>query len=244
MKARSLAWVAFAACFAAPIATAKTPTAALAAPDQAPATTLHYLDPAAFVPVRLVAGPPATGSASEALEFARLRALFAAATPERMEQAQRDGDNEDASMFNATVGRDLSKTPATWALLNLIQQETDTVIEQAKDYFARRRPYSIDPTLPACAKDRMNKPARSYPSGHAGAGYAIGWALAKLLPDQAPQILARADDYALSRELCGVHFHSDTEASHVIATLAAATLLNDRRLARQIAAARAELVGR
>ena len=240
MLARRLALVAFAACVVAPGAIAKTSTAvAIQAPAEA--ATLHYLDPAAFVPARLVAASPAAGSAAEALEFSRLHALISAVTPERLVQAQWDGNHEHPSLFSATVRSDLTKLPATWALLTLIQQETDVVIEHGNEYFARKRPYSIDPTLPACVKDRMNKPARSYPSGHSGVGYSVGWTLAKLLPAQAPQILARADDYALSRELCGVHYHSDTEASHVIGTLTAAALLRDRRLSRQIAAARAEL---
>ena len=65
--------------------------------------------------------------------------------------------------------------------------------------------------------------------------------LAQLLPDQAPAILARAHDYALSREICGVHFRSDTDASHVVGTLVAARMLADPRLAARIAAARTEL---
>ena len=242
MYARRLALAAFAACLFTPGAMARSADAVAAAAPAAEAR-LHYLDPAEWVPARLFAAPPAVGSAAEALEFSRLRALIAGATPERMAQARWDGDHEDPSLFSATIGRDLSKLPATWALLNLIQQETDLVIDQSKLSFARRRPYSVDPVLPACVNDRMNKPARSYPSGHSAVGYSVGWALAKLLPAQAPQILARADDYALSREICGVHFHSDIEASHVIGTLAAATLLRDRRLSRQIAAARAELAG-
>lgn len=240
MHARTLALVTFAACLVAPGAMAKSPVA-MENSARAAEARLRYLDPAKFIAQRMVAAPPVAGSAAEVLEFSRLRALIAGTTPERMVQAQWDGDHEDPSLFNATLGRDLTKLPATWALLTLIQQETDVVIDQGKDFFARKRPYSVDPALPACVKDRMNKPARSYPSGHSGVGYSIGWTLAALLPEQAPQILTRADDYALSREICGVHFHSDTEASHVIGTLTAATLLGDRRLARQIAAARAEL---
>jgi acid phosphatase (class A) len=242
MHARTLALVAFAACLVAPGAIAKSPVAIASSMPPADAR-LHYLDAAKFVAQRMVAAPPAAGSAAEALDLTRLRALIAAATPDRMAQAQWDGGHEDPSLFSATIDRDLTKLPATWALLTLIGKETDVVLDQGKDFFARKRPYSVDSTLPACVKDRMSKPARSYPSGHAGIGYAIGWTLASLLPEQAPQILARADDYALSREICGVHFHADTEASHVIGTLAAATLLKDRRLARQIAAARAELAG-
>ena len=242
MIARCLAAAAFAACLVSPMGPALAEDMATAAAPNA-SKSLHYLDPAEFRAERIVAAPPALGSAAEGLEFARLRMLIATTGPDRMAQARWDGDHEDPSLFNAVLGRDLSKLPATWALLTLVQQETDVVIEQGKELFARRRPYSIDAALPACVKDRMNKPARAYPSGHAGVGYSVGWVLASLLPDRAPAILARADDYALSREICGVHFHSDIEASHVIGTLAAATLLKDRRLARQIAAARTELAG-
>jgi acid phosphatase (class A) len=74
-------------------------------------------------------------------------------------------------------------------------------------------------------------------------GYSVGWTLARLLPSKAPAILSRADDYALSRELCAAHYHSDTEASHVIATLVADRLLTDRRLASKVEAAKRELAG-
>lgn len=56
-----------------------------------------------------------------------------------------------------------------------------------------------------------------------------------------PAIFDGVVGYALSREICGVHFPSDTEASHVIGTLVAATILADRRVQPRIAAARAEL---
>ncbi len=215
-----------------------------APPPMPQAAAAPYLDPAEFEPARLVAAPPPTGSAFEALELARLRALIAATSSERLEQARRDGDREDPGVFSAVIGHDLGALPATWALLTLVQAQTDEVIERGKTYFARKRPYAVDPELPACVSDPLSKPARSFPSGHSGMGYAVGWVLAKLLPDKAPQILARADDYALSREICGVHFHSDTEASHVIGTLIAATLLADPRLSGRITAARAELGGR
>ena len=64
------------------------------------------------------------------------------------------------------------------------------------------------------------------------------------MPERAPQIPARAADYALSREYCAVNFPSDTEASHAVGTFVAARLLADPRLATRIAAARAELAAR
>jgi acid phosphatase (class A) len=216
---------------------APVPVAPVAAADIV--EPLSYLDAAEFAPDRLVPPPPVAGSAEEERELADLRAIIAAATPERLVQAQSDGDHEDPTVFSPIIGRDLSRLPATMALLVIVQQEAERVIDAAKLNFARVRPYGIDPALPHCGSgSNVNK---SYPSGHAGFGWSVGWTLARLLPEQASAVLARAHDYGISRELCGVHFASDLEASHVIGVLVSERLLSDPRLSVQIAAARAEL---
>ena len=215
---------------------------ALAAPD-APAsedTRLRWLDPAEFAPDAMFAAPPVRGSVEESTDLVRIRALIAAATPERLVQAKWDGDHEDPGAFSTAAGRDLTTLPATMALLTAIEDEVERVVVAAKARFARPRPYQVDPAIPHCGI--ISKPAlRSYPSGHAGFGWSTAWALARLLPDRAPALLARAQDYALSRELCAAHFSFDLEASHAMGVLAAETLLADPRLAAQVTAARAEL---
>ncbi len=233
-----LAMAAFAACSLAPVA----PASSLAHAAEAP--VLHYLDAADVAPRRMLPAPPPRGSQAEALELATLHRLIAAATSARLAQATWDGEHEDASLFNATLQRDLAKLPATWALLTAVQDEARKVTALAKTEFARLRPYGVDPTMPTCTKINPHKAATSYPSGHATVGYATGWVLARLMPERAPDILARAQDYALSRQLCGTHFPSDTEASHMLATLVADRLLAAPRLAPMIAAARAELAAR
>ena len=214
----------------APAAMAQTPEA------------LHYLSASDFEPQLSYAAPPARQSAMEALELARIRALIADAKPERIDQALWDAHHQDPSAFNAALGVDLAKLPATWDLLSEVQREADIIAEMGRLHFGRLRPSQIDIRLSTCGKPGAGKAPRSYPSGHASMGYAVGWVLSRLAPRQAPVILARADDYALSRELCAAHFHSDTEASHVIGTLVADRLLADPRLAGKIAAAKAELL--
>jgi acid phosphatase (class A) len=204
---------------------------------------LHYLDPALWLPQRVFAQPPIGKSPEEALELAFVKSEIAGATAERRAQAAADGEHEDPSAFDDTLGRDLKQLPATWDLLVTIQDETDAVIESGKDAFMRLRPYAVEEKLDTCVKVDMAKANRSYPSGHAGMGYAVGWALARLMPTMAPAILARADDYALSRVVCGQHFESDVQASHAAAVLIAETLLADPRLADKVKAARAELGG-
>ncbi|NBC38157.1 phosphatase PAP2 family protein [Novosphingobium sp. FSY-8] len=224
---------------------------ALAQTAPAPAPTyaggegkyLHYLNPTQFDPSLLLPAPYEKDSAAANFELETLHRLIASASKDRMAQALTDAEVEDPSLFNATVSMDLKNLPATWALLTLVQDEAYLATGYSKAFFKRMRPYSADPTIPLCeAKADPAKPVfKSYPSGHATVGYAVGYALARLIPAKADKILARARDYAMSRQYCGAHYPSDTEAAHTLATLAAAQLMADPRLASQIAAARAEL---
>jgi len=197
------------------------------------------LDPTEFAPDRTFAPPPPHDSALEAIELQQVKAVRAAASPERLAQAERDGETENPTAFDQAAGRDLAQLPATYALLTRIQRETNRVVGAGKDYFKRLRPYGVDPQMAHCGKGKVAD--RGYPSGHAGMAWSVGWALARLMPDRAPAIVARAQDYAISREICGVHFPSDLEASHGVAVMIADRLLADPRLADQVAAARREL---
>ena len=247
MYAKRLIAATFAACLVVPAAFAQgvpapaTPPVASVpvAASAADAARLRWLDPAEFAPDAMFAKPPAAGSVEEQTDLARVRALIAAASPERLVQARWDGEHEDPSAFSEAAGRDLTQLPATMALLTAVEDEVDRVVNTAKIHFARPRPYQVDPGLPHCGKGKTE--LRGYPSGHAGLGWSTAWTLVRLLPARAPALLARAQDYALSRQLCGSHFSFDLDASHAMAVLAADRLLTDPRLAAQVAAARAEL---
>ena len=223
------------------LAQTAAPAAAAAPMAVAAKPVFKYFDAADYLPQRVLALPPARGSDEEARELDFVRKQVAAASAERTAQALWDNDHEDATLYNAVLGRDLTKLPATWGLLAEVQNEADAAADQAKEAFGRVRPYGIDQTIKTCVKSDPTKALRSYPSGHATVGYSVGWALAKLMPDFAPYILDRARDYAQSRVICGVHFASDTEASHVLATMITERLLVDPRMAAKVAAARAEL---
>lgn len=211
----------------------------------APATkgdkTLQYLDSAAFEPARTLPAPAPKGSPAEALELKRIHALIDGADAARIAQAKADSDLEDPSIFDKAAGRDLKALPNTWALLKLVQGETDLTVGLSKNFFNRVRPWGVDTTIHNCENEPGAKPTRGYPSGHSGLGYSVGWTLAQLLPDRAPAILDRARDYAVSREICGAHYATDTEASHVVGTLSAWMLANDPRLSGLYKAAREEL---
>lgn len=184
--------------------------------------------------------PPAPGSEQERLELAELHRLIADASPARVAQAKADDADETPGIFDGAIGARLEDMPATWALLRTVQNEGDRAAEIAKVRFARARPWGVDPTMPRC-DGSGGKPTRSYPSGHATLGYSVGLMLATLTPAKATAVMARAADYATSREICGVHFPSDVEASHALGSMVATRILLDPAAAPRLAAARAEL---
>lgn len=203
--------------------------------------TLIALTPVQIDAHRILPALPADGSEIAKAENAEVHRIMAAASPERLTQAKWDDDHEDPSLFYATIGKgfDLKSLPATAALLDVVMNDQKIAVSNAKKVFARKRPWVDDASIKTCDTD--DKPLTSYPSGHAMVGYTVGLVLATLIPEKADAINARAQDYAVSRAVCGSHYMSDTVASHVLGAVVATELLDSPALQPKIAAARAEL---
>jgi acid phosphatase (class A) len=203
--------------------------------------TLHYLSIADVDPALILPKPFAPGSTGEKAELTELHRVAASASPARMAQAKWDDEHEDAAVFDDVLGIKLETLPTTWALLMKVQEEGEAAADVSKTYFHRARPWTADSTLANCDKGKNANPGRSYPSGHSTLGYSVGFVLAHLVPEKADIILARAVDYAMSRQVCGVHYPSDTEASHVLATIIGVKLLANPAFVAKMLAARSEL---
>jgi acid phosphatase (class A) len=216
-----------------------------------PTKTLKVLSPAETDPGRLLPPPPADGSASQKRELAQAEKLVRTRAPERFAQAKWDNEHEDASAFYATLGADfdIKRLPETAKLLALVLNDQSVVASASKVYFHRRFPVvAAGPsatytewTCDADVKKPVDRPLRSYPSGHATMGYSLGIVLAALMPEKSQAILARAADFAYSREVCGDHYHSDVEASHALGNAVGILLLNNSTLKPLIEASKAEL---
>jgi acid phosphatase (class A) len=226
--------------------------AALAAPAVAQSTMDHpkpkkvlvLLAPADIDPNRLVPPPPAEGSPRALADIAELHRVIAAASPERLAQAKWDDDHESPELLAPTLGPafDLKALPATAELLSLVQMDADVAASAAKKMFPRKRPWAADPTIRTC--DPGDKPLTSYPSGHATLGYSLALTMAAAMPDKAQALLARATDYAYSRQVCGSHFASDGQASQGLATAVVTALLSKPEFQAKLAAAHAELAAK
>jgi len=100
----------------------------------------------------------------------------------------------------------------TQLLLNCIQDIRVTEF-RLKRYFKRPRPYHLEPALHPLA--RINSP--SFPSGHTLWAFTEALVFSEIIPEKREQFIARAEEVRWSRELMGIHYPSDNEASRIIA---------------------------
>ncbi|GGA36236.1 phosphatase PAP2 family protein [Sphingomonas psychrolutea] len=218
------------------IAAALLCLAAAPAPKTQSLLTARDLDPALVLPP-----PPATDSPQAAAELVELRA-FERRDAATEADARLDGDTKNATIFAVVLGPkfDLAHLPATAALMALVRASEKDTVDRGKDHFRRARPYVSDPTLKACK--RNDDPLSSYPSGHTSMAFSMAETLARLVPEKAEALLARAARYGQSRIVCEQHFRSDVSAGQMLGLLIAERLMAKPVFRTAFDAARRELV--
>ena len=210
-----------------------------------PEHVLKFLAPADINPATLLAPPPVDGSDEQKAEVLEVLHMQQNATKSRRDQAVWDDRHESSDLWEPTLGSsgfDLARLPATAAMLEAVRQEREAAADVVKVYFNRRRPWTFDDTIQVCeAAGKNGSKVRAYPSGHGALSYAQGVILAHLIPDKGQIILARAEDFAESRMICGVHSRSDIRASAILGTTIGMLLLHNAAFAPLLDASRAEL---
>lgn len=212
-----------------------------AAVQFAPRTVGAYLTPAALNLYRLLPPPPEAGSAQERAELDELLRIQATRTPADVLRAQEDA-NVTVFRFADALGSPAHFTPAelplTVALFRSIGSDESLFMNDAKDRFARPRPFVTESRLSPVVP---RPPSASYPSGHTTWAVACAIVLADMVPERRAQIFARADEYSRNREVGGVHYPSDVAGGHLAGTALAAALFISPAFQNDEAAAAAEL---
>ena len=103
--------------------------------------------------------------------------------------------------------------PLTAALIAHVWQDASYFIWSFKYKYLRVRPYVLDPDL----QNLEDTNWASYPSGHAANSYVNAYIFQELAPEFTEVFMEDAYDMAHSRELIGVHYPSDSEASRLLA---------------------------
>ena len=205
-----------------------------------------YLSAADVDLARLLAPPPAAGSAVELAEKDELLAIQAGRTAEAGEAAHADSERSVLRFAGALgAGFTAQSAPLTVALIKEVAHEAEGLSDGAKAKFQRPRPFvsypEITPIL-AAPTDGSRPPGRtpSYPSGHATFAALAGILLANMVPERSAAIFDRAADFAHNRLVAGVHYRSDVDAGRISGTVIANTLLHNPRFLADFAKARAE----
>jgi len=102
--------------------------------------------------------------------------------------------------------------PATTQLLLNCIQDIRVTEFRLKRHFKRARPYHLEPRLRPLA--RMTSP--SFASGHSLWSFTEAYIFSEIIPDKREEFLKMAEEVRWSRELMGIHYPSDNEASRVL----------------------------
>ncbi|NYZ61440.1 acid phosphatase [Luteimonas deserti] len=220
---------------------------AVVVPERSPGVSIGYLDGPAFDSAAFVPPPPQAGSAAHALDAAlATRALAQAGTP-RWDQAAVDADLDfpaGGALFACALGVpvDSTDTPHLVRLLRRSLADAAVTNRAAKDRWQRPRPFLANGgAVCTPADDARLRESASYPSGHASIGWTWTYALIAAAPERSDALLQRGRDFAESRLVCNVHWHSDLVQSQTVGAATFARLQDDASFLADLAAARREI---
>ena len=103
--------------------------------------------------------------------------------------------------------------PLTAALIAHVWQDASYFIWAFKYKYLRVRPYFLDSDINNLEETNW----AAYPSGHAANSYVNAYIYQELAPEFSEVFIKDAYDMAHSREIIGVHYPSDSEASRILA---------------------------
>jgi acid phosphatase (class A) len=103
--------------------------------------------------------------------------------------------------------------PVTADFIAKVWRDASYFIWSMKFKYARIRPYVIDKNL----KNLQDTDWPAYPSGHAANSYINAYIYQEIAPEFTDVFIKDAYDMAHSREIIGVHYPSDSEASRIFA---------------------------
>jgi acid phosphatase (class A) len=175
-------------------------------------------------------------------ELAELHRLQETRSPSQVLAAQNDDSEGDIFIFKNVLGDHFNREglPITVLLSDHVRNDVGIIVSPAKVFFQRPRPYHFDETVKPVCKIKEDPRDYAYPSGQGTTGYLEGLVLTLIVPEKRDAILARADDFAHNRLICGVHYPSDIVASKQVAYAAIGIIMNNPQFTKELAAARAE----
>lgn len=186
--------------------------------------------------------PPRSKSRAAKADIKQIIGAQAFAAPEEI-AAAKDEQNLRPELIVKVLGKDLSRTnlPLTYALLDRVGTDVNTISGAAKKHWHTTRPYRLDHRVKLMI-DPLPVDNYGYPSGHTSTSLVWAQIMAQLEPDAAARLQHQADRIAWHRVLAGVHTPHDLEGGKKIGAAIFAALVEKPTFQADLAAARAEFV--
>ncbi len=203
---------------------------------------LHYLSPGEPDAVALLAPPPLIDSPEQAADLAETISVHKQRNSSE-ETAAKSEQKFSVFAFAPAIGPIFQpgKLPKTEEFLKHVLDDSETVTDNAKNYFKRPRPYVTDPEL-AKGADDLEK-SFGYPSGHSTRGTVFALVLAELFPDKEDAILATGRNIGWHRVELARHYPTDIYAGRVLARAIVRDMKMNAHFQRDFAEAKSEIAG-
>jgi acid phosphatase (class A) len=164
-----------------------------------------------------LAPPPAPDSTEQAADLAETVAVHQAFVGDAKDEEAGWSKKKllHAMLAGSTNAADYKEgaLPKAEAFFKRISDETGNVVDTAKEFWKRSRPYTVKPDLLAGKKEG----SFGYPSGHSTGGMVTALVLAELYPAREKEILAIGREIGWHRVELGKHYPTDVTAGRVLA---------------------------
>lgn len=202
------------------------------------AKDLHYLPDGKPDAIALLAPPPLPDSPEQAADLQEVR-MVSQAAPEAEVAVAKSESKFTIFTFAPEIGPLFvpGKLPKTEALLHNVREDAVTVVDNAKNYWKRDRPYKVDPSL---ASGKLET-SFSYPSGHSTESMTLALVMAELFPEHRDAIIGEARNIGWHRVEIARHYPTDIYAGRVLAQAIVRQMNKDADFKKDLAAARTEI---
>jgi acid phosphatase (class A) len=212
--------------------------ALIAAPLHAQ-TSADYLPDGKPDAIALLAPPPLPGSPEQKYDLAEVVSVHQDCPSNELAAAMAQDRGISIFYFTPVIGDVFQpgKLPVTEAFLHGVQRDAENVVNGAKNYWKRPRPYVVDPEL---ANGKVSK-SFSYPSGHSTESMTLALVLADLFPDKRDALIAEARKIGWHRVEIARHYPTDIYAGRVLAQAIVREMKKNPDFQKDFAKAQAEI---
>jgi acid phosphatase (class A) len=199
----------------------------------------YYVSPAEVDLDDILPPPPLPDSPGQAADMKAVMDAQNARSAKDVQQAMADF-KKSIFRFQDVLGPNFTPAnlPYTNAFFRRILGDDEKIVSEAKDYFARPRPFitnvNVNPIM-------LRPGGGGYPSGHATFAYAAAVIMSMMVPEKRDAIFARADEFEKMRVVSGEHYPTDVAAGRIAGAVIANAMIHSPKFMADFAISKAEV---